>query len=126
MDKTTCYCGSLTDYQNCCACFLEGKENAPSAEALMRSRYTAYVLCKVAYLIETTHPKKRYLHNRKDIENWSLENKWIKLEILETSETKVVFKAYYLDGNMQSQVHYESSKFEFLEGSWYYVEGKFL
>lgn len=126
MDKIKCFCGSLTDYQNCCGSYLEGRQNAPSAEALMRSRYTAYVLCKSAYLIETTHPKKRYLHNKKDIEAWALENKWLKLEMLETSETNVVFKAYFLDGNLQSQVHYESSKFEFLQGSWYYVEGKFL
>ncbi len=126
MNRTNCFCGSLTDYQNCCARYLEGRENVPNAEALMRSRYTAYVLCKSAYLIESTHPKKRYLHNRKDIEAWSLENKWLKLEILETSGNYVVFKAYYLDENMQNQVHYESSKFEFLKGSWYYVEGKFL
>ena len=126
MDNSSCYCGGPKNYKNCCGRYLEGSEKALDAVVLMRSRYTAYVLCKSAYLIETTHPKKRYLHNRRDIENWSLENKWLNLEILETSETNVVFKAYYLDGNMQSQVHYESSKFEFLQGSWYYVEGKFL
>lgn len=126
MDRANCFCGSLAEYQSCCGRYLEGNKNVPNAEALMRSRYTAYVLCKSAYLIETTHPKKRYLHNRKDIEAWSLENKWLKLEILKFSKTNVVFKAYFLDCNLQNQVHYESSQFEFLNGSWYYVEGEFL
>lgn len=126
MDRTKCFCGSLDKYQSCCGRYLEGKQNAPNAEALMRSRYTAYVLCKSSYLIETTHPKKRYLYNKKDMEVWSLENKWLKLEILKFSKTNVVFKAYFLDCNLQNQVHYESSHFEFLNGSWYYVEGEFL
>ena len=92
----------------------------------MRSRYVAYVLCKSSYLIQTTHLKKRYLHNQKDIEDWSLENKWLRLEIVEVSEKVVVFKAYFLDSTLQPQVHYERSRFEKIDGCWYYLDGEFL
>lgn len=126
MDRVNCFCGNPMDYKSCCGRYLEDGSHVPNAEALMRSRYTAYVLCKSEYLIETTHPKKRYLYTRKDIEAWSLENKWFKLEILKSSETKVVFKAYFLDPDLQTQVHYESSDFELLKDVWYYVEGEFL
>lgn len=126
METTYCPCGSSISYTDCCGRYLEGVAFTPNAEALMRSRYVAYVLCKSSYLIQTTHPKKRYLHNQKDIEDWSLENKWLRLEIVEVSEKVVVFKAYFLDSTLQPQVHYERSRFEKIDGRWYYLEGEFL
>lgn len=126
METTYCPCGSSETYKACCGRYLEGVAFAPNEEALMRSRYVAYVLCKPSYLIQTTHPRKRYLHNQRDIEAWSLQNKWLKLEIVDTSVKVVVFKAYFLDSTSQPQVHYERSRFEKIDGRWYYVDGEFL
>ncbi len=40
-----CPCGSNKPYTDCCARYVEGNKHAPTAEALMRSRYTAYTFC---------------------------------------------------------------------------------
>ena len=53
-----CPCGSLQSYERCCQRWHEG-EAAPGAEALMRSRYAAYVLKLDAYLLATWHPSTR-------------------------------------------------------------------
>ncbi|MEG2139978.1 MAG: YchJ family metal-binding protein, partial [Bilophila sp.] len=50
---TQCPCCSGRTYEDCCAPYVEGRESAPTAEALMRSRYTAHALGKYDYLNET-------------------------------------------------------------------------
>ena len=54
----TCHCGSGKPYVKCCEPYING-EPAPTAEALMRSRYSAYVVGAVDYLGETLHPDHR-------------------------------------------------------------------
>lgn len=126
MDLTQkCFCGSDLNFKSCCERFIKGSQKASTAEELMRSRYSAYVLCDAKYLIQTTHPSKRALYTIKDIEDWSLENKWLRLQVLKASQKKVEFKAYYLDANLQDQVHHELSTFEYLNGFWYYLEGRY-
>ena len=71
-----CHCGSLVSFSDCCEPFLSGNKNAPSAEKLMRSRYSAYVVQNADYLIETTHFSTRKYHSKKDILEWSKSNKW--------------------------------------------------
>ena len=51
-----CPCGSGRPYEECCETYIEGRETAPTAEALMRSRYAAHTLGKYDYLNETVHP----------------------------------------------------------------------
>ena len=79
----------------------------------------------VDYLVNTTHISKRRLHNKKDILEWSLSNKWLKIEFLNSTETNVTFKAYYLDTNLKAQVHYEHSTFKLENGIWFYVDDTF-
>ena len=50
---TRCACGSGADYAACCGALIDAKKPAPTAEALMRSRYTAFTRAAVDYLIET-------------------------------------------------------------------------
>ena len=54
-----CPCGSGRPYEECCETYIEGRETAPTAEALMRSRYAAHTLGKYDYLNETVHPSIR-------------------------------------------------------------------
>jgi SEC-C motif domain protein len=54
---TSCTCGSGLPYRECCQPYHLGRELAPTAEALMRSRYSAYTKGLVDYIVETTHPE---------------------------------------------------------------------
>jgi hypothetical protein len=51
-----CPCGSQKDYVDCCQPLIKGERTADTAEALMRSRYTAHAKKEFDYLFETTHP----------------------------------------------------------------------
>lgn len=120
-----CYCGSDLTFDLCCQPFLENKAIPDSAEKLMRSRYSAYVVANARYIIDTTHPKTRHFHSRKAILQWSKENTWDKLEIILSEANRVVFKAYFKDSGEKRQIHYENSLFEKLGDKWYYVSGTF-
>lgn len=122
---SNCYCGNSIFFQECCEPYIKGIANAPSAEKLMRSRYSAFATGAADYLVNTTHISKRRLHNKKDILAWSQTNKWLKLEVLASTETTVTFKAYYLDENLKAQVHYEHSNFKLEDGKWFYVDGEY-
>lgn len=122
---SSCYCGNSFPFQDCCEPYIKGIANAPTAEKLMRSRYSAFATGAADYLVNTTHISKRRLHNKKDILAWSQANKWLKLEVLASTETTVTFKAYYLDENLEAQVHYEHSTFKFENGKWFYVDGEY-
>ncbi|TBX70069.1 hypothetical protein EZL74_04810 [Flavobacterium silvisoli] len=121
----SCYCGSESSFKNCCQPYINKSQKAPTAEALMRSRYSAFATGSADYLIATTHPSKRKFHKKADILAWSKSNQWVKLEILVSTETTVTFKAYYLDAQLQAQIHFEHSTFVYENDSWYYVEGSY-
>lgn len=120
-----CYCGSFLTFKNCCEPYLKNQKKAPTAEALMRSRYTAFAIGDADYLIQTTHISKRKFHHKKDLLDWSRSNHWIKLEIIAATKTTVTFKAYYLDSSLKAQIHSEHSTFIFENENWFYVEGKY-
>lgn len=127
-----CPCGSQKAYTECCEPFIEGKEFAPTAEQLMRSRYTAYSKIKVDYLVETTHPSRRSDFDPSSIREWATENNWIKLEVLSTKNGKstdtqgeVEFRASFKDADGIARTHYEYSSFVKEQNRWYYVSGKF-
>ena len=122
---SNCYCGNSIPFQDCCEPYIKGIANAPTAEKLMRSRYSAFATGAADYLVNTTHISKRRLHNKKDILAWSQANKWLKLEVLASTENTVTFNAYYLDENLKAQVHYEHSTFKLENGKWFYVDGTF-
>ena len=122
---SNCYCGNSIPFQDCCEPYIKGIANTPTAEKLMRSRYSAFATGAADYLVNTTHISKRRFHNKKDILAWSQANKWLKLEVLASTETTVTFKAYYLDENLKAQVHYEHSTFKLENGKWFYVDGEY-
>ena len=57
--RTPCPCGLPHDYTKCCGPHIAGVTPAPTSEALMRSRYTAYTLALEPYLLATWHPDTR-------------------------------------------------------------------
>ena len=120
-----CYCGNSIAFQDCCEPYIKGIANTPTAEKLMRSRYSAFATGAADYLVNTTHISKRILHNKKDILTWSQSNTWLKLEILDRTENTVTFKAYYLDENLKARIHYEHATFKLENRKWFYVDGKY-
>ena len=119
-----CYSGKL--YENCCKPFHSGEKHTPTAEALMRSRFSAFAIPNGEYLMETTLPTKRKFHNKKDLQEWGEINEWTKLEILKSTLNEVEFKAYYNDESGKPQIHHEHSLFKNVNERWYYVSGKFI
>lgn len=121
----SCFCGLNTPFEACCQVFINSIQNAPTAETLMRSRYSAYATGEADYLVATTHSSTRNLHKKEAILEWSKSNHWMKLEVINSTETKVKFKAYYLDYRGKAQVHEELSTFIFENGKWFYVDGEY-
>ncbi len=120
-----CYCDLDTDYSQCCEPFHNGSQNAPTAQTLMRSRYSAYVLQNTDYLLATW-----YKSTRPKAIDFSQENvTWQKLEILHTKKGdvkddkgRVEFNAFY-EQDGQSLVMHEISRFKKFGGKWFYVDG---
>ncbi|WP_264550664.1 YchJ family protein [Flavobacterium sp. N2038] len=120
-----CYCDTGLEFENCCGLYLQNNQKAPTALALMRSRYSAYATHNADYLLETTYISERQFYSKAEILKWAVSNKWQKLEILSFTENTVEFKAYFLDSNNKPQTHYEFSTFKFENDAWYYLDGKF-
>ena len=121
-----CNCGLLKCYSACCGSYHQKPSLVQSAEALMRSRYCAYVMHNADYIYETTLPEVRMGIDKTDILNWAKQNKWMGLEIIEATERTVEFKAHYLDHQLKPQVHHECSIFKKVDEQWYYVSGKYV
>jgi SEC-C motif-containing protein len=103
-----------------------GIKSAPTAEAMMRSRYSAYATQNADYLVNTTHFSTRKQHTKSAILEWAKANQWVKLAVIAATSNTVTFKAFYVDQNGISQIHWEHSLFALEDGSWFYVDGDFL
>ncbi|SNR46239.1 YchJ family protein [Flavobacterium sp. ov086] len=125
MESKKCFCDTGLLFENCCGLYLKNNQKAPTALALMRSRYSAYATYNADYLLETTYVSERQYYSEAEILKWATSNKWQKLEILSFTENTVEFKAYFLDANQKPQTDYEFSTFKFEDNTWYYLDGKF-
>lgn len=129
-DLSLCPCKSRLPYGECCAPFHYGKALPQTAEALMRSRYSAYFFGRIDYLVDTTHPDKKSPQTRADIAALADEARWKFLTILSTSKGqagdktgKVEFVAQYYRGGVLLE-HHEKSRFRRSRGLWKYVDDK--
>ncbi len=126
---TACPCKSEKKYDECCGPYLEGVKAAPTAEALMRSRYTAYTKDDYDYVIRTCHSSTR--PSAEDFDDDTAIN-WTGLEIvatengLEDDDDGIVefIARYNFNGNDLGQ--HERSSFVKEDGEWFYVEGDFV
>ena len=128
--NSLCPCGSQLTYDACCGPVIEGRMPAATAQALMRSRYVAFTLADVDYLMRSWHSRYRPVRDRKRIQAWAKSVKWMGLQIIATQaggETDtsgmVEFRAMYLEGGQPGQIH-ERSIFEKEKGAWVYVKGE--
>ena len=109
-------------YAQCCGRFLDGDTPAPDAESLMRSRYSAFVLERAAYLLHTWHPDKRPA----SIE-FEPGVKWLGLEVRDAVQrdachAEVEFVARQKPASGAAVRLHERSRFEAQDGRWVYVD----
>lgn len=125
MEETKpCPCGSHQNYEACCKPYVEQGKKAATAEALMRSRYSAFALAKSAYILSSWHPSTA----PKEL-NLDSSITWSGLEVLACAEGTendtqgvVEFKAHCLHEGKVSILH-EVSRFIKEEGRWLYLDG---
>ncbi|MBU4033384.1 MAG: SEC-C domain-containing protein, partial [Proteobacteria bacterium] len=79
--KDLCPCGTGLKFAKCCGPLLEGSQPAPTAEALMRSRYTAFAMQDVPYILRSWHRKTRPAELDLDDQEGFV---WHGIEVLET------------------------------------------
>ena len=125
-----CPCGSGRAYSACCEQYIRGKSNAPTAEALMRSRYSAYVEHEIDYIINTCVHRGKEDIDYKSTSDWSKQSKWLGLKIISTdkggvtdTEGTVEFEATYERDGLKD-VHHETGKFKKEKNEWLYAEGR--
>lgn len=105
-----CPCGSTLSYADCCAPLHAGQKIADTAEQLMCSRYCAFVLQHVEYIVATTAPFQQALLDKKSIADWSQQTDWAGLAVIKHTpkigkrHAQVEFKAYFYLPNA-SAVH---------------------
>jgi len=126
-----CPCDSKMTYQKCCRPYHQG-EAAPTALALMRSRYAAYALGLSDYIMATTHRDNHAFMEdkvawRKDLDRFCRSTSFDGLTIVlfeDGAETaSVTFRAYLRAAG--SDVGFsEKSGFAKVDGRWYYKDGQ--
>lgn len=105
---------------------LEGKREAKTAKECMISRYTAYTLADIDYIIESHDPATRNEISVEETKEWAESANWMSLEIINTeageendNEGIVEFKATF-EENGKTEVHHEKSAFVRVDGKWNY------
>lgn len=128
MPNTVCPCTPDRLLSACCGRYHDG-EPAPTAEALMRSRYSAFALGLTGYIRDTTRPDQQAGLDMQDIADWSRGNHWLGLNIHRTGAAGtqprrefVDFSAHYRDAAGKLHEHRELSLFVRLKGRWYFIQ----
>lgn len=126
-DNKTCPCGSGKPFVQCCEPCLSGVAQADTAEKLMRSRYTAYVMKNEEYLLRTWHHSTR--PDQLGLERGEAGN-WIGLKLVGThaggrddDSGMVEFVARYKINGKAHRLQ-EKSRFVKEQGEWFYLDGE--
>lgn len=115
-----CPCGSGAPFGGCCLPVHVGERQAETAEELMRTRYSAYVVGDSDYIWRTWHPR-----TRPDAVT-NLGPVWTRLEIIDSvaggpgdDSGEVEFRAHHREG-----ILHERSRFAVRAGRWFYLDGE--
>jgi SEC-C motif-containing protein len=124
-----CPCGTNLSYEECCAPYIKGLKKAPTAESLMRSRYSAFAKGELDHVEKTHHASTRKELDMEGVKSWATQSEWLGLEIRGTEKGtekdttgKVEFKCKFIF-NGAEQTHHELSTFEKVNGEWFFVDG---
>jgi SEC-C motif-containing protein len=125
-----CPCGSGRPYAECCEPYITGAQTPPTAEALMRSRYSAYAEHAVDYIIDTCTKNGKDDIDLKQTRDWSEQSRWLGLKIISVekggpadTEGTVEFEAVYEREGLKD-VHHERGRFKKERDRWFYENGE--
>jgi len=122
-----CFSGKL--YSDCCELMHKGKVDSPSAEQVMRARYTAFCYGNIGYLVDTLHPRMRRLGVSFSLSKLIKKTRWVGLKIIDhepgDEKSYVDFVAFRVEMGEIMQQH-EKSRFVKHDGQWFYVDGEEL
>ena len=126
LDAEACPCQSGNTYAHCCGPYHQHLSFPQTAEQLMRSRYCAYVLNQVDYLVATTLPAQQQNLDPLAIRAWAESVEWLGLEIIMQKvrskfHKNVEFKAYFAQNGVK-EVHHENSLFVKIQEKWYFLD----
>jgi SEC-C motif domain protein len=127
-----CPCGSDRSFGECCEPFLNGTDNAPTAEALMRARYSAYVTANIDFIERSIHSSTRAGFDRESARKWAEGSQWQGLEIRniiggkeQDAEGSIEFIATYSQKG-EAVKHHEAATFRKEAEAWTFVDGRIL
>jgi len=127
-----CPCNSGQDYEACCGPVIRGEHPAATAEALMRSRYSAFARKELDHLETSLHPDSRTDHDPDATRRWADKAEWLGLEIVDCTgggpddeEGTVEFIATYRQKGV-THAHHEVGEFRRHKGRWYYTDGRMV
>lgn len=123
-----CPCDLKKAYNSCCGLIHKDISKATSPELLMKSRYSAYVLANINYLLHSHHSSTRPIKEANEILAWTKAVRWLGLEIIEAKTPInnigfVAFKAHYMENEVKNTIH-ENSRFVKENNHWTYLDGK--
>lgn len=128
--STLCPCGSDLSYQTCCSPLHKNEQKAATAQALMRSRYSAYVVHDADYLIATWHSDCQAQLFKSEIESGFEKTQWLGLHVIacengsHPDEAFVEFSACFIERNNEDkQLIHERSRFLRIDNEWFYIDG---
>jgi SEC-C motif-containing protein len=129
--SSPCYCGRSISFEECCGAIHLGNKKAETAEDLMRSRYAAFVIADIAYILKTYSSKTRPVNQTEEILDWAKSVEWQRLEVVNANKGNatddnghVEFKAFYREDGIDKCLH-ENSYFEKENNQWVYVSGDY-
>lgn len=114
-------------YSLCCQPYHVENQHPPTAEWLMRSRYSAYALQRIDYIINTTMSAQQKLLDRPAIADWSRNTDWCGLDILAhyprvgKHHAQVEFNAFF-NYNNECMTQHELSTFVRIGQRWYFLD----
>ncbi len=126
---TQCHCGSEKPFAECCEPIITGAP-APTAEALMRARYSAYVVGDIDFLKASLAPSERHDFDPEQARGWSADSKWLGLTIHsvkgggEADQTGQVEFTASFEYQGAKQEHRERAEFQRIGGQWHYTDGR--
>jgi SEC-C motif-containing protein len=122
-----CPCGANKNYIDCCGPFITGTASPNTPEQLMRSRYSAYSKGNIDYIVNTMQDPASTNFDYDAAKAWAGTITWLGLKVIKSNSYQdkgfVEFIASYLQDNKKNKIH-EISQFSFIEGKWYYTDGK--
>ena len=127
----SCHCGLEPSYEKCCGRYVGGDEDAPTPEALMRARYSAYVEQEIGFLMGTIVDDSDADTDENSTRQWSEMSNWIGLLIHETEggadddDGMVEFTAAYEIKGREFK-HHERARFTKVDGKWHYSDGDMI